>query len=93
VSANYPFTTIEPNVGVVEVPDERLQKLAEVVRDSIAEFTLNTSKRSFADAQDDKSEGLQNDRGKRTENDRGVDPTKIKAVFDKKTVGRMGLEL
>jgi len=29
--ANYPFTTIEPNVGVVEVPDERLLKLAEVV--------------------------------------------------------------
>lgn len=28
--ANYPFCTIEPNVGVVEVPDERLQKLAEM---------------------------------------------------------------
>jgi len=27
--SNYPFCTIEPNVGVVEVPDERLQKLAE----------------------------------------------------------------
>ncbi|MBT4120875.1 MAG: redox-regulated ATPase YchF [Candidatus Magasanikbacteria bacterium] len=27
---NYPFCTIEPNVGVVEVPDERLSKLAEV---------------------------------------------------------------
>ncbi len=26
--ANYPFCTIEPNVGIVEVPDERLQKLA-----------------------------------------------------------------
>jgi GTP-binding protein YchF len=26
---NYPFCTIDPNVGVVEVPDERLQKLAE----------------------------------------------------------------
>ncbi len=30
-SANYPFCTIEPNVGVVEVPDERLQKLADIV--------------------------------------------------------------
>lgn len=27
-AANYPFCTIEPNVGVVEVPDERLAKLA-----------------------------------------------------------------
>lgn len=29
-SANYPFCTIEPNVGVVAVPDERLKKLAEL---------------------------------------------------------------
>ena len=29
--ANYPFATIEPNVGVVPVPDERLEKLAEVI--------------------------------------------------------------
>ena len=28
-SANYPFCTIEPNVGMVSVPDERLDKLAE----------------------------------------------------------------
>ncbi len=27
---NYPFCTIDPNVGVVEVPDDRLQKLAAV---------------------------------------------------------------
>ncbi len=26
-AANYPFATIDPNVGMVEVPDERLQKL------------------------------------------------------------------
>jgi GTP-binding protein YchF len=31
-SANYPFCTIEPNVGIVEVPDERLKKLAEISR-------------------------------------------------------------
>lgn len=30
-AANYPFCTIDPNVGVVEVPDERLEKLAEIV--------------------------------------------------------------
>ena len=30
-SANYPFCTIEPNVGVVGVPDERLEKLAPLV--------------------------------------------------------------
>ncbi len=29
-AANYPFCTIEPNVGVVAVPDERLEKLAEI---------------------------------------------------------------
>ncbi len=29
-SANYPFCTIEPNVGVVNVPDKRLDKLAEM---------------------------------------------------------------
>ena len=49
-TANYPFTTIEPNVGVVEVPDERLEKLAEVIRDSIASL------------QNDKK-GSQNDKG------------------------------
>lgn len=29
---NYPFCTIEPNVGIVELPDPRLQKLAEIVK-------------------------------------------------------------
>jgi GTP-binding protein YchF len=29
-AANYPFCTIDPNVGVVKVPDERLLKLAEI---------------------------------------------------------------
>lgn len=28
---NYPFCTIDPNIGVVEVPDSRLQQLAEIV--------------------------------------------------------------
>lgn len=30
-SANYPFCTIDPNVGIVQVPDERLEHLAEFV--------------------------------------------------------------
>ena len=31
-AANYPFCTVEPNVGMVEVPDPRLPKLADVVQ-------------------------------------------------------------
>jgi GTP-binding protein YchF len=31
-AANYPFCTIEPNVGIVEVPDARLAQLAEIVK-------------------------------------------------------------
>ena len=30
-AANYPFATIDPNVGWLEVPDERLQKLTEMI--------------------------------------------------------------
>ena len=30
-AANYPFATIDPNVGMVEVPDERLTKLTELI--------------------------------------------------------------
>jgi GTP-binding protein YchF len=30
-AANYPFCTIDPNVGIVEVPDDRLNKLTELV--------------------------------------------------------------
>ena len=33
-AANYPFCTIEPNVGIVEVPDPRLKKL-EVINESV----------------------------------------------------------
>lgn len=31
-ASNYPFTTIDPNVGVVDMPDERLDKLAEIYK-------------------------------------------------------------
>jgi len=33
-AANFPFCTIEPNVGVITVPDDRLNKLAELVKPS-----------------------------------------------------------
>src|SRR5262245_25028912 len=32
LAANYPFATIEPNVGVVAVPDDRLEPLAKIVK-------------------------------------------------------------
>jgi len=35
LAANYPFATIEPNVGVVGVPDERLEPLAKVVKTEV----------------------------------------------------------
>jgi ribosome-binding ATPase YchF (GTP1/OBG family) len=31
-SANFPFCTIEPNIGVVNVPDPRINKLEELVK-------------------------------------------------------------
>ncbi|MDR0942079.1 MAG: redox-regulated ATPase YchF [Holosporales bacterium] len=34
-SANYPFCTIEPNIGKIAVPDERLQRLAEVANSKV----------------------------------------------------------
>ena len=30
LAANYPFATIEPNIGVVNLPDARLKRLAEI---------------------------------------------------------------
>ncbi len=30
--SNYPFCTIDPNVGIVEVPDERLKKIAKIIK-------------------------------------------------------------
>ena len=31
-AANFPFCTIEPNIGVVTVPDERLEKLSNIAK-------------------------------------------------------------
>ena len=42
-SANYPFCTIEPNVGMVAVPDERLDKLAEMNHPDRKSTRLNSS--------------------------------------------------
>lgn len=35
LAANYPFATIEPNIGVVPVPDERLEPLARLVKTNV----------------------------------------------------------
>src|ERR1700722_16745112 len=41
LAANYPFATIEPNTGIVPVPDERLNKLAELYKtDKIVPATV-----------------------------------------------------
>jgi len=45
-SANYPFCTIDPNVGVVAVPDERLNKLAALYNS--AKITPAVKKRKVA---------------------------------------------
>lgn len=38
-AANYPFATIEPNIGVVNVPDERLKKLTEMSNSAKTVYT------------------------------------------------------
>ncbi|CAH1385535.1 redox-regulated ATPase YchF [Candidatus Nitrotoga sp. M5] len=37
---NYPFCTIEPNVGIVEVPDARMQALAEIVKPQKMQYAI-----------------------------------------------------
>jgi len=37
--ANYPFCTINPNVGIVRVPDERLEKIAEIIKPPKTTYT------------------------------------------------------
>ncbi len=40
LSANYPFATIEPNIGATEVPDDRLYKIAEIVETDTIKHAL-----------------------------------------------------
>ena len=47
-SANYPFCTIEPNIGVVNVPDPRINKLEELVK---TEKELKEYKKEFEEKQ------------------------------------------
>ena len=42
---DYPFTTIEPNVAVAQVPDERLQQVAETVKSSELNSSASTASR------------------------------------------------
>lgn len=39
-ASNYPFCTIEPNVGIVEVPDPRMQALAEIVKPQRMQYAI-----------------------------------------------------
>lgn len=44
LAANYPFATIEPNVGVVPVPDTRLNFLAEIIANPNVKFQMSNFK-------------------------------------------------
>lgn len=37
--ANYPFCTVDPNIGIVPVPDERLEKLADIIKPPQTTYT------------------------------------------------------
>src|SRR3569833_1391357 len=61
LAANYPFATIEPNTGIVPVPDERLQKLAELyITDKIVPATVTFVDIAGLVAGASKGEGLGN---------------------------------
>ncbi len=61
LAANYPFATIDPNVGVVAVPDERLTKLAEITANEILK-QVKDPVRVQDDKSEDSSASPQNDR-------------------------------
>lgn len=61
LAANYPFATIEPNTGIVPVPDERLEKLAELYHsDKIVPATVTFVDIAGLVAGASKGEGLGN---------------------------------
>src|SRR3954466_13597708 len=61
LAANYPFATIEPNTGIVPVPDERLQKLGELYKtDRIVPATVTFVDIAGLVAGASKGEGLGN---------------------------------
>ena len=61
LAANYPFATIEPNVGVVPVPDERLDKLAQLFdSENIVPATVSFTDIAGIVAGASKGEGLGN---------------------------------
>ena len=47
-AANYPFCTIEPNVGIVEVPDPRMDALAKIVNPQRARARAKAWATSFS---------------------------------------------
>src|SRR3954469_25027311 len=61
LAANYPFATIEPNTGIVPIPDPRLQKLAEIYKtDKIVPATVTFVDIAGLVAGASKGEGLGN---------------------------------
>lgn len=61
LAANYPFATIEPNTGIVPIPDARLQKLAELYKtDKIVPATVTFVDIAGLVAGASKGEGLGN---------------------------------
>ena len=61
VAANYPFCTIEPNIGIVPVPDERLNRIVDLVKpNSIVPTTMEFVDIAGLVAGASKGEGLGN---------------------------------
>ena len=58
--ANFPFATIEPNIGIVPLPDDRLQKLAEIYNSPIVPATVKFVDIAGLIAGASKGEGLGN---------------------------------